>query len=460
MIRDLCRLRSRAAALVLLVALSGCAWQRVGTEESPNPTVDVPKLFDAIALYREMGLFTHGAPLPFAGTIRFLAAATPDSTLAVFGLSMANNAFAFDRVGNGFEAKYRVNVTFEQDGQLVGEITSEDTVRVATFRETLRPDESVIFQKFVALPPGPTTAKVTVRNVLEASDTAVSQDQRSFDVPRIGPGAVSSLVPVYQGGGRATLDTAPRFVLNPRAMAPFGAAPLKFYVEAYGTRDSTTARVRVIGGTGTVAWSGVVQLTPRERFAAGTVVIPPDSLPVGEVHVEAVVPSLADTVSTRALVSFSDQWVTTNLNEVLSMLRYFGHEHEISAIRKAPPDQQLALWRQFWRDTDPTPVTPQNEALDRYFGRLQEANARFQENGEPGWLTDRGEVLITLGEPDETFDASSVLQSSQRIIRWNYTAYRLTIDFVDETGFGRFRMTPSSRSDYERVLNRVRREGE
>ena len=74
----------------------------------------------------------------------------------------------------------------------------------------------------------------------------------------------------------------------------------------------------------------------------------------------------------------------------------------------------------------------------------------------PGWRTDRGEVLIRLGDADEVFDASP--QSQGRLIRWTYTQYQLVIYFVDESGFGRYRLTPASRSEFERVYARVSRQ--
>jgi hypothetical protein len=44
-------------------------------------------------------------------------------------------------------------------------------------------------------------------------------------------------------------------------------------------------------------------------------------------------------------------------------------------------------------------------------------------------------------------------------VRWSYLTYRLALFFEDETGFGRLRLTPGSRSEFERTLNRVRRQG-
>ena len=43
-----------------------------------------------------------------------------------------------------------------------------------------------------------------------------------------------------------------------------------------------------------------------------------------------------------------------------------------------------------------------------------------------------------------------------RVLRWTYTEERLVLYFQDQTGFSRFRLTPSSRSEYQHVLLRVR----
>ena len=105
----------------------------------------------------------------------------------------------------------------------------------------------------------------------------------------------------------------------------------------------------------------------------------------------------------------------------------------------------------------PNTGTPENEALNQYFGRVNAANQRFKDEGIPGWRTDRGEVFITLGAPDESVESTP--GTASRIIRWTYLTHRLEIYFQDETGFGRLRLTPGSRAEYERILSRVRRQG-
>jgi hypothetical protein len=57
-------------------------------------------------------------------------------------------------------------------------------------------------------------------------------------------------------------------------------------------------------------------------------------------------------------------------------------------------------------------------------------------------------------------DMSSGLdRSGQRMIRWSYQSDQLILYFQDQSGFGQFRLTPSSRSEFQRVLARVRRSG-
>lgn len=441
--------------LVVATTLAGCTWRRVGQEEGPSPDTSVPQLFDAISVYRHMGLLAQGAGLPFVATVRFLAGPAPDSTLAVFGISMANNAFSFGHTARGFHAEYQVNVDFDQNGHIVGRIRALDTVWVATFKETLQSVQSIVAQHAMVVPPGKTNVRVTVRDASAA--TISGADERTIDVPRFGPHAISSLVAVYDDSARTALDSAPRFAINPRAMVRYAADTLRFYLEGYGLAHGTMASVEALSQSGTIVWRGTVPFSPFGALSAASIAIPPDSLPIGELQVVAAVNGVPDTVSIPALVSFSGQWVTANLDEVLSMLRYFGYTNQIDSIKNATGAERLELWRKFWKETDPVIVTPQNEALDEYFTRLEIANRRYQEGDLAGWLTDRGRVFITLGEPSDVYDASSIVQAGVRLIRWSYTPYRITLDFVDRSGFGNFRLTPASEAAYARVLDRLRR---
>jgi GWxTD domain-containing protein len=448
--------RSRTALLVMLVASAGCQWQRVGSEAAPDPSVVVPELFDPASLYRRLGFLASGPPLPYVGGLRFLATGSPDTTLAVFAVSLANAALSFRRTADAFEATYTPEFTLRRDGRVLVRLNSEERVRVATREEARRADESIVFQKLLRVAPGNYDAVVSVRD--EQTGT-VGRVEQVVTVPRFERPGLAQMAPVYQAAGRASPDDAPPILLNPRATVPFGLDTLRVYLEAYGAPTPPRAHVTLYGATGDSVLARDLDLSGTTSLAWAVLALPPGDLPVGEVRITARVDGVPDTAQLRALVSFSDQWAITNFEEILSLLRYFGHDRAIAEMREAEPGERSALWRAFWKATDSNPLTPQNESLELYFRRVQEANQRFREAGEPGWITDRGEVFIGLGEPDEIFDSSSDLQGPARIIRWTYLGERLLLDFVDDTGFGRFRLTPTSRSEFMRVLNMVRSRG-
>src|SRR3954463_9308027 len=94
-----------------------------------------------------------GEPLPFIGTVAF-AAGPGDSVITLLGLSLENRTLAFQRDKNLFVARYRVSISFQRPGVRAVELTRDEIVRVATFQETLRAEESILFQQILRLTPG------------------------------------------------------------------------------------------------------------------------------------------------------------------------------------------------------------------------------------------------------------------------------------------------------------------
>lgn len=443
--------------MVLVLFAAGCgSWQRVGRPDNPTPGVTLPRLFDATSVYRSMGFLVGGSTLPFVASVRYLAGPAPDSTLALVALSLTNHSLSFQRRGTEFVAEYRIEAAFRSDSAAppVRQITRDEQVRVRTFQETLRTDESIIFQQFVTLPPGAYRVHVVVR---DRNSPSFARADRADTVPRFAARGAARPVPIYNGQGRRDRSALPELLANPRSTLPYGGDSAYFYLEMYGQPAGAQFLARILGPDDRELWRDTVALGGGQ-FATGRVAIAPSALPVGPAEFLASPLSGGDTARARFLVSFSNQWVITNFDEMINLLRYFERQEWVDSLRKAPAEERGELWRRFWRATDPVTITPENEALDDYFRRVQQANVRFQDEGQPGWVTDRGEVYITLGEPDEVLDMSSGMdRSGVRAIRWTYTAHRLTLYFQDQAGFRQFRLTPSSRAEFQRVLARVRR---
>jgi GWxTD domain-containing protein len=446
-------MRRLVFSAVFLGAALGCGnWKRVGTQSAPAPSDQLSALLNTTQFYQRLGRLAAGDPLPFVGTVAF-AGAPADSVIAVLGLSLENRALAFQREANVFVARYRATISFQREGTRSVDVTREEVVRVPTFQETQRSDESILFQQVLRMTPG--TYKVTA-TVRDASSTSESHATGEFTAPSFASGSISAPILVYQATGRGTLAEPLSLVLNPRGAVGYGSDTLLAYIEGYHFSAPTTVPFEVHDEQQHVVYSDSLHFRGGRQVESQVVRVAPDSISLGELRL--IVGSGQGQRTASALVSFTQAWVITNFDEMLDLLRYFGQDERLSAMRKAPASERSRLWREFYTATDPNPSTPENEALNLYFSRVSAANARFTDEGISGWRTDRGEVLINLGTPDEVIE-NSPGSSDRRVIRWTYTNYRLVLYFQDETGFGRLRLTPGSRAEYERVVTRLRRQG-
>jgi|CXWL01.1.fsa_nt_gi GWxTD domain-containing protein len=448
-------LRRRVGALgapaLLLALVAGCtSWQRVGSSKGSSPDQQLLQLFDPMAMYTRLGRIVSADQIPFIGTVALIPG-HGDSTQAIVGLSLGNRAFAFERSGAAWLARYRVEYTFERPGAAPVTVGRDENLRVDTFQETGRIDESVLLQQVIQLAPGDYTVTVRVRD--RGSDR-VGTGKQQMNVPAFSPGTVSAPVLAYEVAGRGKRTDSLRVVLNPRGTIAFGEDTLLVYFEGTGFTRPTDVPIEIRDERDSVVFRSTARFTGTREVESQFVRIAPDSAPLGQLTVVVGAPPAARLI--HGIVSFSSNWVVTNFDDLLDLLRYFGNDAKIATMRKASREDRGQLWRDFVRETDPNSGTPENELLANYFARLAYANTRFRDEGIAGWRTDRGEVFIGLGEPDEIYDQS--LQTGPvRYMRWIYNEARVTLYFEDISGFGRFRLVPTSRGDFESAKARMKR---
>lgn len=462
------RLPGRALALALLAAfaLEGCGSGRAvspptpGGAPSPLPT-GVPQGadlggFDAVPLYRQMGLFADGAPMPFVGSVTFLGGRTGDSTYALVTISLANRALKFEREGDRFGASYSVTLEARRGEAQLARITATEGVKVLQFKEISRSDESVIFEQLLALPPGAAELSVTVR---DEGSGRVGTTTKDLDVPRLtGQPRLASPAPFYQAVLRPSLDSLPRLVPAPRSTVVFGRdSVVPVYLEAYGPGDRVALRARVETDGATLYADSLPLLRRAPGLFNGVFTVPVRRLGIGVSKIAFVrSDNPADTVAVPVFVSFGDDLPVASFEQMLNYLRYFASPSRLRALREVATEQRAEAWARFVQESDPSPNTPEHEGLRTYFQRLQLANVRFREEGGPGWLSDRGAVYITLGDPEQVRESNPMdVGQRGRVLVWDYPSRRISFVFIDQSGFGRWRLTLQSQSDFQAVARSV-----
>jgi GWxTD domain-containing protein len=453
-----CHRALRLSVTIAVIAAAGACGARGGEPEGARPSAGAA-FSRPLEIYRDLGFMTGPGQFPVVASFATMAGPA-DSTYVLLGMSLPNSSLRFQRDNDGFFAEYRIEVTFmDDDSVAVKRVEARERVRVSTFAETGRTDESIIHQQGIALPPG----RYIVR--LQAADANSSRGFRMTDTltaPDYTLGtAVSSPVLVYEAEGRNSRDSLPDLIANPRHTVPYGGSSPRVYIEAYGASKRPLA-VRVIDEQGGVVWSAAAVLRDADPGLRYTVVeIPSDALPLGRFWVD-VSSEGVHAARTPIVMTISDQWMVANLDDLIQFLRYIAHPEELDSLRIGSPTEQRAAWDRFWKRRDPLAITDVNEYRDTFFQRVRYATEAFREAGRPGWNTDRGEVYIVLGQPDNTVDryvGDVDMTREPNAEEWLYTAApggRLSLLFHDRSGFGRYELVPSSESAFRSVADRLK----
>lgn len=400
---------------------------------------------------REAGLIAQGSPLPFTGALHFVAGSRPDSVYTLVSLSFAASALTFRRDGDQHRADYRVTITHRRNAPLVD---ATETVRVATLRETARTDESVVFQQMLTLPPGRDTLSVSVRD--EYSGKAATSTI-SVNVPALADGSLTPPIAYYEVSPRTSRDSVLRIVSNPHAMALYGRdTTVDVYLEAYGPPpQSVTLALQIDHVT---VWSASVG--PHDRgngLSTLAAKVPVAPIGLGSARIVATRDGSPDTVSTPVFVALSEDIPATSFDDMVSHLKYFVPDAKLRELADVAPAARGTTWARFYKETDATPATPDNEALRRYLTLMRDANARFSDSGIPGWKTDRGMVWLMLGPYDQAIEPVPNDPTQRgRVLVWEYRSAGISVEFVRAAGNDPWRLTQASEAD---VRNAVRRMG-
>jgi GWxTD domain-containing protein len=128
--------------------------------------------------------------------------------------------------------------------------------------------------------------------------------------------------------------------------------------------------------------------------------------------------------------------------QFISEVRYIISSKERKIFKNTPAEERARFVEEFWKVRDPDPTTEENEFRDEYYRRIDVANHLFRE-GSAGWLSDRGRILILLGEPErrDTYPSGYSFYEPPVEI-WYYGNF--PIIFVDYEREGFYKLEPGS----------------
>jgi GWxTD domain-containing protein len=181
--------------------------------------------------------------------------------------------------------------------------------------------------------------------------------------------------------------------------------------------------------------------------------IPRAELNAGKYKLEVVVGKGKTAV--KRIKDLSVHWMgmpayTNDMDKAIEQMKYIASSKEIKAMKKADGEEKNTLFKEFWKGKDPTPATEENEIMEQYYQRIDYTNATFGTFTE-GWRTDRGMVYVILGAPNDIERHPFEVDTKPYEI-WSYYQYNRQFIFVDQTGFGDYRLI----SPFWEILNEIR----
>lgn len=139
----------------------------------------------------------------------------------------------------------------------------------------------------------------------------------------------------------------------------------------------------------------------------------------------------------------------TNLdNAIDQMIHISGKSVRDNLLDTENPEERLQKFKDFWKAQDPDPSTIGNEVLNEYYRRIEYSNKHFKHYYE-GWKTDMGTIYTVLGPPNNV-ERHPFEYDSKPYEIWYYYSINQRFVFIDETGFGDYRLVNFNYGDWYR----------
>ena len=363
-------------------------------------------------------------------------------------IAIPYRALDFSRGSSGFSARYRVRLLLKGEEGTIYDTSWTRSVETTDYDRTTGGVQAFeFFQQRVPVMPGEYSARL---EVLDYGTNFTSNASRSvsvidFSVYRFALSGLMLVSKIRETDGGHTIS--PLLTTNVSLLKD----GYFVFFETYnytGEEDFDFTAIYRLEDDGEVDWRETWEKKVPEGRSQQWLRLPVDGFNRGEYIVEVLATKRGDTTDTLAaakrVVSFRGTaegmpLSEGELTEKIKRLRYVATQSEIDFIEDGGTfAEKRRRYADFWSERDPTPGTPANESMIEYFRRIDYANKNYRSYAE-GWLTDMGRIYIVYGPPDR-IERDPFASDGKPRETWEYYSRRLSLLFVDQTGFGDFRL--------------------
>lgn len=361
-------------------------------------------------------------------------------------------AIQFVRTSKGLRGGYSVTVSIydENKENLIIEKMWNEKIKIASFDEATDKDNFNISHRSFNLKPG----HYFIKTVLMDKDSKQEYPAEYLFTVKdlVRKPSVSDILLIKE---RTVVNGKSKIVPNVARNISGEKHGIDIYYEVYtDTSGSNSVEYVLTDKEDNIIYSR----TETNRFKAGknqlNYTIKDSTLSMGTYRLTVSLKDVDGNIVAASTKEFYSHLVglpntITDIDKAISQLRYIANPDELDYIEEGKDEKEKTeRFIEFWKKKDPSPGNDENEVFEEYYRRVSYANESFS-NYTEGWRSDRGMVFIILGAPNNV-ERHPFDYDSKPYEVWQYYDLNQNFVFIDETGFGDYRLVTPLYGDYFR----------
>ncbi|MEW6654508.1 MAG: GWxTD domain-containing protein [Bacteroidota bacterium] len=359
------------------------------------------------------------------------------------------SSLSFTKKDAGFNASYNVTLSLmdEKKENIITEKTWKEKISTADFNQTLSNKNFSLSYKYWDLLPG----SYILKTILEDGDSRrTSAREMPVKIREFSDSLdVSDILLVYD---IIKDSTGEKLILNVSRTVTNKDRTLKFYYNIFSNSPKEVFVEYYLNdqrkGTSTK------QLDPRKLLPGKNSVsfeMSKTDFSIGNYTLKIV---LKDK-DWREIKTVEKNFIAKiygvpnsilDLDKAIEQITYIASPAEKDFIEDAKTfEEKMNRFLAFWEKKKPNPRAEENPIMYEYYRRIEYANKHFKGFGE-GWKSDMGMIYVTFGPPSSV-ERHPLDPNSKPYEIWQYHEINRSFIFVDETGFGNYRLL---NADYSR----------
>lgn len=344
---------------------------------------------------------------------------------------------------SGYDASFELLIAvYDEHNNVVFNRTINKNVFVNNFDLTNNRDEKIMMKNSISLDPGTYTLLIKVLDLStnQAASRRINLLLRNYQTEPIFISGISFLQNVVWDSNMQVIDFSPTIGNN------FTAHEGLFYIyfDLYVKDISIPVDLQYIlyDKKNRIEFDTTKTISVENSVTSHFYKIAKDDLKMNRYLLE--INARQGEYKTKAEKNFSFFWsevpgTNEDIDLAFEQMRYILPHDSAKKYENADLEAKQAYFTRFWKERDPNPKIAKNELKDEYFRRVNYANRNYTAFGQPGWITDRGRILIKFGFPDD-IERHPFEMGTQPYEIWRYYALRKNFLFIDPTGFGDYRL--------------------